>query len=119
MRNQTIAIIIIIIMNRQKDREKVGGTFHQKAVATYSWDLLLDQFGSCKSGPYVSDLDFAALANLAALYKDYKSLHSGNAVALSADFRDLHVVFLTCFYWLWATVAEAIASSATITSFAV
>ena len=116
MTSGTISIIIIDI---QKDREKVSGTFHQKAVATYSLDLLLDQFGSCKSGPYVCDLDFAALANFTALYKDYKSLHSGNAVALSADFRDLHVVFLTCFYWLWATVAEAIASAATVTSFAV
>jgi hypothetical protein len=100
------------------EKKRVVLSIKRQLPHSWSFCLLLDQFGSSKPGTYVGDLYFAALANLAALHKDYKSLHSGNAVALSADFRDLHVVFLTGFYWLWAAVAEAIAS-ATVTSFAV
>jgi hypothetical protein len=108
-----------LVTFRQKSREKVRVWYFLSKSSCHNGILLLDQFGSSKPGPNVGDLYLAALANFATFYKDYKSLHSGNAVALSADFRDLHVVFLTGFYWLGAAVAEAIASSATVTSFAV
>src|SRR5919202_2560647 len=73
--------------------------------------LLLYDFCSCKSCAYVSNSHFAALANFTTLYEDDKSLHSGNAITLSACFCNLHIIFLTCFYRLWTeATTEAVAS---------
>jgi hypothetical protein len=87
-----------------KNEKNFCGTFLAE-VATLLLDLLLYQFCRCKPCADIGDLDLCRLSWLAALHKDYESLDSCNAVTLSAYFRDLHVVFLACFYRFGTKVA--------------